>query len=48
MFEEEKCCLAILEYIGYRGNKILEELHRKLFVFLGVVGLIEENLKNVK
>lgn len=33
MFEEEKCCLAILEYIGYRGNKILEELHRKLLVF---------------
>lgn len=48
MFEDEKCCLAILEYIGYRGNKILEELHRKLFVFLGVVELIEENLKNVK
>ena len=48
MFEEEKCCLAILKYINCRSNKILEELYRKLFVFLGVVKLIEENLKNVK
>lgn len=48
MFEEEKCCLAILEYIGYKDNKILEELHRRLFIFLGVVELIEEVLKNVE
>lgn len=45
MFEEEKCCLAILDYIGYKGNKILEELHRKLYIFLGIIELIEEELK---
>lgn len=46
MFEEEKICLVILEYIGVKGNKILEELHRKLYIFLGIIELIEEDLKN--
>ena len=46
MFEEEKICLAILEYIGVKGNKILEELHRKLYIFLGVIDSIEEDFKN--
>lgn len=46
MFEEEKICLVILEYIGVKGNKTLEELHRKLYIFLGIIELIEEDLKN--